>query len=287
MSSAAPGASRGSEEERSVGAKVSLALVGLVLFSAFVALGTWQVQRRAWKLDLIARVSMRVHARPVDAPGPSEWSRISAANSEYLHVQVSGTFLNESETLIQALTDLGSGYWVLTPLREPDGTLVLINRGFVPPERRERAAHGAAEAETPATVTGLLRISEPGGGFLRHNKPAQDLWYSRDVVAIAAARDLKVLRLAPYFIDTEAGGSSAAAPAGVSAAPESGAVPGSSAGGESAASATGVDVRPIGGLTVTTFRNAHLSYAVTWYGLALLVVGAAWVVIREGRRRAR
>ena len=71
---------------------------------------------------------------------------MTAANSEYRHVQVSGTFLNDSETLVQALTDLGAGYWVLTPLRQADGTLVLMNRGFVPPERRERAAHGAAEA---------------------------------------------------------------------------------------------------------------------------------------------
>ena len=252
------------EKDRSVGAKVAWALVGLVLFSVFVALGTWQVQRRTWKLDLIARVDARVHSSPVAAPGPGEWSRVTAATAEYRHVKVSGTFLNTAETSVQALTDLGSGYWVLTPLREPDGTLVLINRGFVPPERRERAAHGAAEAETPATVTGLLRISEPRGNFLRYNDPARELWYSRDVHAIAVARGLKG-RVAPYFIDADAGGASAAlAPNGATA-----------------------DPRPVGGLTVIVFRNAHLSYAITWYALALLVVGAAWVVVREGRRRAR
>ena len=254
MSSAAPGGSGASSQERSLGIKAAWALFGLVLFSVFVALGTWQVQRRAWKLDLIARVESRVHAPPVAAPGLSEWLRVTAANSEYRHVTVSGTFLNASETLVQALTDLGSGYWVLTPLRQADGTVVLINRGFVPPERRERAAHGAAEDEMPATVTGLLRISEPGGQFLRHNDPAHGLWYSRDVNAIAVARGLKV-RVAPYFIDADA-------------------------------VATPADTGPVGGLTVIAFRNTHLSYALTWYGLALLVVGAAWVVVREGRRRA-
>ena len=275
-----------------MGAKLGWALVGLVLFSVFVALGTWQVQRREWKLDLIARVETRVHAPVVAAPGPAEWSGVTAANSEYRHVTVSGTFLNTAETLVQALTDLGSGYWVVTPLRELDGTLVLVNRGFVPPERRERAAHGASEAETPATVTGLLRITEPRGNFLRYNDPAHELWYSRDVRAIARARGLKG-RVAPYFIDADAGGTSA----GAGASP----VTGASGGGDVAATpalgagerparespvGTG-DPRPVGGLTVTVFRNAHLSYAITWYALALLVVGAAWVVIREGRRHAR
>ena len=280
MSSAPSGAPGPAETERSVSAKLGWALVGLVLFSVFVALGTWQVQRREWKLNLIARVETRVHAPAVAAPGPAEWSGVTAANSEYRRVTVSGTFLNTAETSVQALTDLGSGYWVLTPLREADGTLVLINRGFVPPERRERAAHGATEAEMPGTVTGLLRISEPRGNFLRYNDPAHELWYSRDVRAIARARGLKG-RVAPYFIDADAGGTSAAA----GASPATGA----SGGGDAAATpALGTDdPRPVGGLTVIVFRNAHLSYAITWYALALLVVGAAWIVIREERRRAR
>ena len=265
MSSAAPAGPGSTSTEasptggRSRGAKVALALLGLVLFSGFVALGNWQVHRRAWKLDLIARVNERVHAPPGPAPARSEWPRITAANSEYRHVEVSGIFLNASETLVQALTDLGSGYWVLTPLRQADGTLVLVNRGFVPPERRERAAHGASGTETPASVTGLLRISEPKGQFLRHNDPVHDRWYSRDVAAIAAARGLKG-PVAPYFIDAD----------------------GPAAGGGSAAGTA-----PVGGLTVIAFRNTHLSYALTWYGLALLVVAGAWVVVREERRRAR
>lgn len=311
MSSAGDGSTGAAAKERSVAGKVAWALVGLVLFSIFVALGTWQVQRREWKLDLIARVDSRVHAPPVAAPGPSEWSGLTAANSEYRHVKVSGTFLNSAETLVQALTDLGSGYWVLTPLREADGTWVLINRGFVPPERRERAAHGAGEAQMPATVTGLLRISEPRGNFLRRNDPAHELWYSRDVRAIAVARGLKG-RVAPYFIDADAGGTSAAASganaaveatgasaaagsaaggarAGADAAAGQSAAVGASAGGDAAntRAAALTDTRPVGGLTVVVFRNAHLGYAITWYGLALLVAAGAWVVVREERRRAR
>jgi len=252
--------SRPAHGPRSTSTKVTLALGAVVLFSLFVALGTWQVQRRAWKIDLIARVHERAHAPAVLAPAVAEWPRVNAANSEYRHVQVSGTFLNDSETLVQALTELGSGFWVLTPLRQADGSVVLVNRGFVPPEHRARAEHGAGEAATDATLTGLLRISEPGGTFLRKNDPAHDRWYSRDVQAIAAARALH--RVAPYFIDADA------------AAPRA---PGG---------ATPTGTAPVGGLTVITFRNAHLSYAITWYGLALLVVVASRIVIREERRRA-
>jgi surfeit locus 1 family protein len=252
-----------------------MAVAAVVLFCVFVMLGTWQVQRRSWKLDLIARVDERVHAPPVPPPPPAEWPQVTAANSEYRHVRVTGTFLNESETLVQALTELGAGYWVLTPLRLSDGTLLMVNRGFVLPERRDRAAHEAGAATTDATVTGLLRITEPKGAFLRRNDPVKGLWYSRDVEAIAAARGLS--RVAPYFVDAEAGTGQRVADASVGTDGES------VAAGRSAQAAA---VTPIAGLTVIAFRNTHLTYAITWYGLALMVLVGAWIVIREERRRA-
>ena len=257
-----------------------MALGAIVLFSVFVALGTWQVQRRTWKLDLIARVQERVHAPAVPAPPVAEWPRVNAANSEYRHVRVSGAFLNDSETLVQALTDLGTGFWVLTPLRQADGSLVLVNRGFVPPEQRARTAHGAGEATTAAALTGLLRISEPGGSFLQRNDPGQDRWYSRDVQAIAAARGLR--HVAPYFIDADATPADRRPVVAVGAGDTDSGAAGDAAQGAGAPGSTA----PVGGLTVVTFRNAHLSYAITWYALALLVVVATWIVIREERRHA-
>jgi len=259
-----------------------MAVAAVVLFCVFTMLGTWQVQRRAWKLDLIARVDQRVHAPAVAPPVPAEWPQVTAANSEYRHVRATGTFLNDSETLVRALTELGAGDWVLTPLRLEDGTVVLVNRGFVPPERRDRAAHGAAAATTEATVTGLLRISEPKGAFLRRNDPAKGLWYSRDVAAIATARGLS--RVAPYFIDEEADPHRVAEVSAGADGDHDGATVGAAAGAGGAAQAP--VSAPIGGLTVVAFRNTHLMYAITWYGLALMVLLGAWIVIREERRRA-
>jgi surfeit locus 1 family protein len=243
---------------RSAAARVALAACAAIAFAGFFALGTWQVERRAWKLDLIARVDQRVHAPASAAPGQGEWPAISAANDEYRHLRIAGTFLHDKETLVQASTRLGAGFWVLTPLKAADGTTVLVNRGFVPPEARERKARTAPEPQGETTVDGLLRLTEPNGGFLRKNDPAADRWFSRDVQAIAAARGLT--NVAPYFIDAEA------APA-------------------QAAQSTDTPAWPAGGLTVIAFPNSHAVYAFTWYGLALMVLGAAWFVWRDEKRR--
>lgn len=210
----------------------------------FAALGVWQVERRAWKLDLIASVDQRIHASPQPAPGPAAWPAFSAQSSAYMHVQASGSLLHDRETLVQAVTDLGPGFWALTPLRTDAGWTVLVNRGFVPP------GHAASQAGVPSShvaITGLLRPSEPGGAFLRSNDPAHDRWFSRDVPAIAAARDLGTA--APFFIDADA-------------TPNPGGF-------------------PVSGLTVVDFRNSHLIYAITWFGLAALSAAGLWMMVAD------
>lgn len=223
--------------KRSIVAPLAFAIV---LFAGFVALGVWQVHRLAWKEALIARVDARVTAPAVPAPGPGAWAGIDAANSEYRHVTATGTFEQGRNTLVQAATDLGSGFWVLTPFDDARGFTVLVNRGFV----SSRDAGIAPPPPGSRTVSGLLRITEPGGGFLQSNQPAADRWFSRDVAAIARARGLA--NAAPYFIDETKGEES---------------------GG------------PAGGLTVIRFPNNHLSYALTWFALAAMAAfGAFWLL---------
>ncbi|MBB3006928.1 SURF1 family protein [Cupriavidus alkaliphilus] len=233
----------------------ALALFAAAAIAGLVALGNWQVERRAWKLGLIAQVAERVHAPPVAAPAPAQWAGLTKANAEYRRVRASGTFLDDRQTLVQAVTEQGGGYWVMTPLRLADGSTVLVNRGFVAEPFRARVAPAGSG---PSEVIGLLRMSEPGTGLLRHNDAARDQWFSRDVAAIAAHRGLG--QVAPYFIDA------AAVP------PPAGADP---------------KAWPAGGLTVTAFTNNHLGYALTWYGLALMVAAAAAYVGREEYRKRR
>jgi surfeit locus 1 family protein len=223
-----------------------------LLFCGLLALGTWQIHRRTWKLDLIARVEQRVNAPAVSAPGPAAWPQVSAQTQEYRRVSATGTLLNRLATPVQAVTEFGPGYWIMTPLRLPDGSILLINRGFIAADRWAGIAAGAEGADIPATITGLLRLSEPGGGFLRRNDPAANRWYSRDVRAIAAARGLR--HVAPYFIDADR------------------------------ASSPGADSHsPMGGLTVISFPNNHLLYAITWFALALMIPVAMGAARRAGR----
>jgi surfeit locus 1 family protein len=240
-------AKRADRTARSVLTLCLLAVLALTGVAGLMALGIWQVERRVWKLDLIDRVERRIHAAPVSIPPPRAWSSIDAADVEYLRVSVTGRFLHDRETLVQAVTERGPGFWVLTPLRTDGGSTVLVNRGFVPPDRRDPAARPSADPAGQVRVTGLLRMTEPHGAFLRTNDPAAGRWYSRDVAAIAAARGLS--QVAPFFIDADA-----------TPYPEG---------------------WPAGGLTVVTFRNHHMVYALTWFALALMLGGAALRVARE------
>ena len=228
-----------------------MGLLVLAVFILLVALGTWQLQRRVWKLNLIHAVATRLHGPATPAPGPAGWPTVTAERDAYRKVQVSGVFDHSKETLVLALTELGAGDWVLTPLKTDRGFTVLVNRGFVSDDRRDARTRSAGQPQGPTTITGLMRMSEPGGGFLRRNNPLGRRWYSRDVAAIGRAQSLSAL--APYFIDADA-------------RPNPGGW-------------------PVGGLTVVTFPNSHLVYALTWYGMAALLAGAS-VTLAWPRRRA-
>jgi surfeit locus 1 family protein len=225
----------------------ALGSIAMLLIATLMALGLWQLQRRVWKLDLISRIDQRIHAPAVDAPGPTTWPTIDAARDAYRHVRTEGEWLQGRDTLVQAVTALGGGFWVLTPMQTDAGFTLLVNRGFVPAERADRGA-----ATGRAVVSGLLRMSELKGGFLRSNDPSAGRWFSRDVAAIAHARDLQ--GNAPYFLDAdrtlETGG-------------------------------------PIGGMTVVEFPNSHLVYAFTWFALALMLLAGTAYVMREEWRAIR
>lgn len=165
---------------------------------------------------------------------------IGGKEDAYLRVAATGRYLPVPDTYVRAVTERGSGFWVLTPLAADDGRTILINRGFRP--RRD-----AAPQPGPVRVVGLLRVTEPEGGFLQSNQPAAERWFSRDVAAIAARRRLK--RVAPFFVDAEA------------------TAPGPNA--------------PVGGLTVVRFPNNHLVYALTWYTLAAMTGFALYRLYRR------
>jgi surfeit locus 1 family protein len=231
-------------------------IVGMMVLAAvfvgLILLGNWQVRRYHLKLKIAHDIATRVHAPPVDSPGPAQWPRIADGDLQYLHVTLRGRFIG-SQTLVRGSSSKGYGYWAMAPLRTDRGFIVLVNRGYVAPEPSGMPA--TAKIEPPrgeVTLTGLLRLTEPRGGFLRHNQPEKDLWYSRDVAAIAAAAHLPADQVAPYFVDAEASTANTAAPNW-----------------------------PMPGLTSIHLYNHSFGYAVTWYLLALGTLLAMGVVIRH------
>ncbi|MET0439621.1 MAG: SURF1 family protein [Devosia sp.] len=233
------------EREGQGARRLSFGLVAFAAFAAvcavgFGALGVWQLERLAWKNGLVAAVEARSTAAPLDL-NQADWDGIDASASEYQRVSVSGRF-EGSDTLSQAVTVYGGGFWVMTPLALDDGPVVLVNRGFVTASQRDA---GVDRPEGAVTVSGLLRATEPDGGFLRSNDPSAGRWYSRDVAEIGAARGIG--NLAPFFVDADASGAA----------------------------------YPIGGLTVLAFSNNHLLYALTWFGLALLSLFALYWLLRD------
>lgn len=227
------------------------ALAGLALL---ISLGNWQMQRLAWKDGLIAAIADRAHAEPVPLAAAEERAA-RGEDVEYTRVAVAGHFVNDREMHLYALDDVhGPGFHVITPLRLGDGSMVLVNRGFVPNDLKDPARRGAGRLSGVVKVTGLLRHPDTQGMFDPPNDAARNIWYWRDIDAMAAAAaGPEAARVHRSIIDAEADP----------------AVPGG---------------WPKGGTTRLELPNRHLEYALTWYGLAAALV-AVFVVFAVGRWR--
>lgn len=240
-----------------------LLLPALLVFAALIALGTWQVQRKAWKEALIASLTERVAASPQALPPAKDWAKLDRAADEYRRVKFSASLDNAREALVFAAAsafrpDVTSpGYWVFTPARLADGGVVVINRGFVPDARRDPKSRPQGQIAQPIEITGALRWPDERHWFTPADDASHNLWFTRDSAAIAAAKgiDAKTVVVAPFYVEQEG----PMPPGGL----------------------------PQPGKLVVTLPDNHLQYAVTWYGLAgaLAVLFALWAVT-SGRRSA-
>lgn len=226
-------------------------MIFVLFFCLFTGLGIWQVQRLAWKNDLIARIDERIHLPAGYAPPKAQWPGITASCCDYMPVRVTGRFLNDKEVLVTTLTAEGTGYWLLTPFEIADGSIIFVNRGFVPMDSKDQATRTAGLIDNETTINGIMRMGEKNGFYPRRNDAAADRWYTRELPAMAKARGLE--DVAPYFIDADK-------------TPNIGGV-------------------PIGGLTVISFPNNHFVYAVTWFALAAGVLLAGIFVLLSRRKQ--
>jgi surfeit locus 1 family protein len=232
------------------------AIVGLgaILFAMLVSLGTWQMQRLAWKEALIVTVDQRINSAPRPLP-ELERQFAETGDVDYWPVEATGRLLNDRESHFLATWKGRSGFFVYTPLELADGRVVFVNRGFVPFDHKDPATRTEGQVADQTTVRGLARnpLAEKPSSLVPDNDPAKNVFYWKDLAAMAGRAEVPADRLLPFFIDADA-------------APNPGGL-------------------PIGGVTLIDFPNNHLQYAFTWYGLAaaLLAVLGAWLI---SRRRA-
>jgi surfeit locus 1 family protein len=238
--------------KRSLAAPAIATLIGLAIL---IGLGVWQLKRLAWKEALIAAVEARANAPAVDLPPPGDWMGLDPASYEYRHVRASGVYdLAHQALVFRSLANprgsySGPGYLVMTPMKLASGESVLVNRGFVPEERKSSADAGPpGEVE----VTGLMRASEGRSWFTPSDDPARGQWFTRDIEGLAKALGLGPH--APFSIDADAGAAS----------------------GE----------LPQGGETILAFPNNHLAYAMTWFGTALALAGVSIAYAISQRRQS-
>ncbi|MGN7292035.1 SURF1 family protein [Rhizobium sp. SAFR-030] len=236
-------------------ARLVTGVLVLALLAALVTLGTWQMQRLAWKEQLLAEIAERRAEAPVDLLAAIP-AGTGEAVQEYLRVRASGTFDHAGERHFFATHQGRTGFYVYTPMRLADGRSLLVNRGFVPYEMKEPGTRAAGEVEGPVTITGYVRDRLPGkpSWLVPDNDPAKNIFYWKDWSAMVAAAGLDPARVLPFFVDAD----------------------------ETVKNPGGW---PQGGVTQFDLPNSHLQYAVTWYGLALAlvaVVASLWWKRRRG-----
>ena len=228
---------------------LGLLVPAIVAFLILIGLGTWQVQRKAWKEGLIAELTERLSAAPIALPSAKDWSSLDPASAEYSRVTFSAQFDNAAEALVYGAASAfrpdvtGLGYWVFTPARLADGSIVIVNRGFVPDGRQDAKSRPGGEVTGPVDIVGAMRWPDARHWFTPNDDPAHNLWFSRDPVAIAAAKGFGQGpdRVAPFYVEQE----SPVPPGGL----------------------------PQPGQLVVSLPDNHLQYAVTWFGLAAVLVG--------------
>jgi surfeit locus 1 family protein len=230
---------------------------GLVVAAALailIALGTWQLGRKAWKDMLIDTLTRRLAEAPIELPAPAEWPRLTAADAEFRRVSLRGEFMHEREALVYTSgsafrSDASKvGYWVFTPL-EHSGSMVLVNRGFVPDGRQDPGTRAEGQITSPVKIIGALRWPERRGLFAPRDDPTRNLWFARDPAAIAAGKGLGAV--APFYIEQEA----PVPPGGL----------------------------PHPSALTVKLRNDHLQYALTWFGLAAVLIAVVFFWMRARR----
>jgi surfeit locus 1 family protein len=232
-------------------------LAALVALAILLGLGTWQVQRMAWKEGLIAQIEARARGEAGTIMPEESWSAWQqTTTSSGASASRAASFMSTKHRFMgwrppSAEHPRRASTFSLRYASRA-AAVVMVNRGFVPTELRDPARRPNSQPAGEVTVNGLVRAPEERTWFTPDDVPGQNRWFTRDPAAIASARNLD--RVAPFYIEADA-------------TPNPGGW-------------------PRGGQNRLNLPNNHLQYALTWYGIALTLVGVftafAWRRLKAG-----
>lgn len=208
-------------------------LFGLVGAAVLVSLGVWQLQRLAWKEAIVADIDARIAAAPVALPVAPD-----PEGDRFLPVEAAGTFTGQALRVLVSQKEIGAGYRIVEVF-QTGGRRVLVDRGFVGVEAK------VVLAAKDATVTGNLHWPDEVDSFTP--APEGDLWFARDVPAMA-----KALGTEPVLIV--------------------------------ARSDTGDGIAPLP-VDASAIPNNHFGYALQWFGMAAVWLGMTVLYLWRIRRR--
>jgi surfeit locus 1 family protein len=233
-------------------------ILGIAAFAVLIGLGTWQVERLAWKEALLSSIDQRTHAAPRPL-AEVEREFTQSGDVDYWPVELSGTFEHAKERHFFATYEGESGFFVYTPLVLADGRRIFVNRGFVPYDNKDAATRAEGQVDGTVAISGLARnpLAEKPSAMLPDNEPDKNIFYWKDLPAMAKSAGVDRATLLPFFVD---------------------AGPAKNPGG-----------LPVGGVTIIDLPNSHLQYAITWYGLAAGLAGVlgTWLWRRRAATQAR
>ena len=223
-----------------------------VMLLVLLGLGSWQVKRLFWKQALLAQIAQAEAAEPI----PLAKVEAQGTPSPFMKISVTGTFLPSETALYGAeVRDVASGpamgAQLIEPIRDVNGELILVDRGWVPLSRTGPLDQPTGEV----TVSGYVRFGDSQHWFSAADDPSARRFFTLDPRAIGVAIGQPDIR--PFVLVALAGGSGAGAI--VAHWPEP---------------AQHLPQPP----------NNHLSYAITWYGLAVALLAIFLIWARKGSR---
>lgn len=225
---------------------IFVAIPGILIL---LALGSWQVQRLMWKYDTNAFRHDRSQSEAIALPALVE----DTATMHFRPVWLEGRFLHDKEMFLAARSYRSNpGYHVITPFERSDGSVLLVNRGWIPLARRDPTTRAEGQIAGVVRIEGLLAIGVEPGWMTPDNVPDENFWYWLDLPSLSAQAGI-----APrdYLIDA----GPAANPGGF----------------------------PVGGQSNIELRNEHMQYVVIWYALALCLGVITYLMLRGARRRGQ